>query len=517
MWYNIRYEINGGVSMKHRLGRLLTSVSLAALLAAEALAVDPAAMTDITGHWAEQEIGFCLEQGLYRGVSETEFAPEEGMTRGMFVTVLGRAAGIDQNNYRDWYLEHLYQDVPVNEYYAPYVNWATRFGIVNGTGDGCFQPEELITREQMAAMIVRYASIYNYEIAAVQEESIVESFSDGDTISQYAAEPVEALRKVGLLKGYANEDGTYSFQPENSTTRAECAALLFRLSTALRPYEGRTVVTPERISITVSDTELTVGETGSLTAVFTPEETSNQTVTWISTNSDIVSVDRQGNFQALAEGTVGIFGYTWNGLNTSCTITVRKKDTSGTGSTGFDSVVIPSDGSVAGSSETYEAKCLRVFGQVVEDPHTYYSRSDTSYLVSVPVQVWQFADSSHTEKVTKTLYVQVHRSLAATVQAIFAEIYQGAEKFPIYSVGGYYDSSYSEHTPGLAVDINPTENYECTNDGRALTGSYWKPGEDPYSIPVDGDVVRAFRNHGFSWGANWNSKKDYMHFSYFGT
>lgn len=484
--------------MKHRLSRMLVCVSLAALFTTGVLAVDPASMTDIAGHWAEKEIGFCLEKELYRGVSETEFAPEEGMTRGMFVTVLGRAAGIDPDQYQDWYLEYLYQDVPEGEYYAPYVNWATRYGIVNGMGDNSFEPDTLINREQMATMIVRYASICNLEIIST-DGVIAERFTDQDQISDYAKDPVEQLRMTGVLNGYDNGDGTYSFRPEQTTTRAECAALFYRLDTALWPYGGREVVNPEGLQVTASSAEMKVGDSGCMTAAFTPESATNQTVTWISTDSTVVKVDHTGKLQALGEGTAEIYGYTWNGYSDSCTVTVRRSE------------------SIAGSSETYEEKCIRIFGQVVDDPHTYYDRNDTSYLVSVPIRVWQFADSSRREKVTQTLYVQVHRNLAATVQAIFEEIYQGAEQFPIYAVGGYYDSSYSEHTPGLAIDINPEENYECTNDGTPLTGSYWKPGEDPYSIPVDGDVVRAFRNHGFGWGADWRSKKDYMHFSYFGT
>ena len=79
------------------------------------------------------------------------------------------------------------------------------------------------------------------------------------------------------------------------------------------------------------------------------------------------------------------------------------------------------------------------------------------------------------------------------------------------------DGSSSEHCLGTALDINWEENYMCTKSGAPLTGSYWKPGEDAYSIPANGEVVRIFAKYGFGWGGTWNSKKDYMHFSYFGT
>ena len=207
----------------------------------------------------------------------------------------------------------------------------------------------------------------------------------------------------------------------------------------------------------------------------------------------------------MSAGTAEIRGYTWNGLSQSCTITVTQ------------------DGSLAYAGETYEEKCIRIYGKVVDNYKTYYDSEASNYesaldhLVSVPIRVWDFADGSRTTKVTRTCYIQVHENLAETFQAIFEEIYNGPEQFPIHSVGGYYTSFDSEHHPGLAVDINPNENCECYNDGTVTTGEYWKPGEDPYSIPRDGDVVRAFKKYGFGWGGEWRSKKDYMHFSYFAT
>ena len=68
------------------------------------------------------------------------------------------------------------------------------------------------------------------------------------------------------------------------------------------------------------------------------------------------------------------------------------------------------------------------------------------------------------------------------------------------------------------MDINPNENYYCDPNGNALVGKYWRPGEDPYSIPLDGEVVAIFSKYGFTQGIYWRSGyKDYMHFSYFAT
>ena len=105
-------------------------------------------------------------------------------------------------------------------------------------------------------------------------------------------------------------------------------------------------------------------------------------------------------------------------------------------------------------------------------------------------------------------------------KAIFEEIYNGDEKFPINDVG-CYSWRTGEHSQGTAVDINPNENMEATiNADGSLTptcGTHWTPYTDPFSIPEGGDVYNAFTKYGFAWGGNaWHSKRDYMHFSYFG-
>lgn len=173
---------------------------------------------------------------------------------------------------------------------------------------------------------------------------------------------------------------------------------------------------------------------------------------------------------------------------------------------------------LANSTESYSDKVARIFG-AGSGYHKYPNSTEAaSHQVTVSVQVWDLdADGN---KITRTARFQIHEALADTVKQIFAEIYAGGERFPIKSLGGYCwrgDGSSSEHCLGTAIDINPDENYMCTNSGAALTGTHWSPGSDPYSIPANGEVVRIFAKYGFGWGGTWNSKKDYMHFSYFGT
>lgn len=168
---------------------------------------------------------------------------------------------------------------------------------------------------------------------------------------------------------------------------------------------------------------------------------------------------------------------------------------------------------------TEEEKQLLVFGEVVEYFQT--EAEAEAAMAEIEVPVWRLLESG--EKKAGTAKLKVHAALGPVLQAVFQEIFNGEEQFPIKNIGGYAwrSSERSEHRWGTAVDLNWEENFEAEigEDGEliATTGNYWKPGEDPYSIPEDGDVVRAFKKYGFSWGGDaWASKRDYMHFSYFG-
>ena len=145
-----------------------------------------------------------------------------------------------------------------------------------------------------------------------------------------------------------------------------------------------------------------------------------------------------------------------------------------------------------------------------------------SHMAAVEVPVWKLRGNN---KVSGTLNLTVNAALAEEVKAIFTEIYNDPEQFPISDGGGYSwrTNSRSEHIQGTAIDLNVDSNFQV-RDGVALVGSGWTPGEDPYSITPGGSVVRVFAEHGWDWGGNaWAGHSDptygyhdYMHFSYFG-
>ena len=175
------------------------------------------AFTDITGHWAADNILFVASRGLLSGTSDTTFSPNTGMTRGMFVTALGRLAGINPDSYKTG----KFTDVKADAYYAPYVNWAAQTGIVEGVTAITFAPDTNINREQMAVIMANYAKKLGCDLPKTLQAV---TFADNAQISSWAKDAVKAMQQAGILAGKANN----RFDPKGTATRAEVATVLRR-------------------------------------------------------------------------------------------------------------------------------------------------------------------------------------------------------------------------------------------------------------------------------------------------
>ena len=175
------------------------------------------AFTDVNNHWAKDNMLFVVSRGLLSGTSATTFSPNTGMTRGMFVTALGRLAGVDPTDYQ----ARMFTDVKEDAYYAPYVNWAAKTGVVSGTTDTTFAPDANINREQMAVIMKNYATKLGYTIPKTLE---VVNFADSAGISSWAKEAVKSMQQAGILAGKTNN----CFDPAGTATRAEVATVLRR-------------------------------------------------------------------------------------------------------------------------------------------------------------------------------------------------------------------------------------------------------------------------------------------------
>lgn len=212
--------------MKHLFKRLtawlLACVMLVTLLPAQAFAAErrtAATFEDVTADsWFYQPVLDAVEAGIFSGVSSTRFDPLGRMSRAMFVTVLGQLDGVSPADYPG---DGGFPDVKAGEWYAPYVVWASRGGIVQGYGDGRFAPDDPITREQMASMLVRWMDAAGIPL---DRQSGSRQPVDLSTVSDWAQEAVLALWNAGLMQG----DSAGNVNPGAYATRAEGASFFLR-------------------------------------------------------------------------------------------------------------------------------------------------------------------------------------------------------------------------------------------------------------------------------------------------
>ena len=168
--------------------------------------------------WFYEDVAFAYENGLFAGTSDTTFSPNASMTRAMLVTVLYRLEGQPAVNGRSGF-----SDVQYNGYYEDAVTWAADNGIVNGTSASTFSPNANVTREQMAAILYRYAQYKKYNTAA---SSSLNGFTDHASVSGYAAASLEWAVAEKLVNGSAGK-----LMPTGNATRAQVAAILHRFVT----------------------------------------------------------------------------------------------------------------------------------------------------------------------------------------------------------------------------------------------------------------------------------------------
>lgn len=167
--------------------------------------------TDVQNHWAQDAIAWAVTNNLFEGISDTQFVPNNAMTRGMLVTVLHRLAGKPSTG------QNTFSDVPANAYFADAVAWADEVGVVTGIGENRFAPNANITREQLAVILYRFAGAPEVKDASIK-------FADAANVSAWAKDAVAWAVDEGILSGM--EDGTLA--PKGQATRAQVATILMR-------------------------------------------------------------------------------------------------------------------------------------------------------------------------------------------------------------------------------------------------------------------------------------------------
>ena len=173
---------------------------------------------DTKGHWANKAIDYVVNKGYFSGISEKEFGPNKAITRGQFVTVLGRILNINVDDFKS----NKFKDVDSSQYYAAYVSWAESVGITKGRGNGNFDPNKEITREEMAVMMEKFLNVSGKNLGEVEN---TKKFKDEGKIQSWAQESVKKMTRLGLINGM--EDG--SFSPKSSFTRGQVAQILYNM------------------------------------------------------------------------------------------------------------------------------------------------------------------------------------------------------------------------------------------------------------------------------------------------
>ena len=179
----------------------------------------PESYSDIASHWAHDSIVRASDLGLFSGTGDGKFSPDNEMTRGMLATTLWRMAGSPEPTKNAGF-----SDVLSGAWYYKAVNFCAEKGIVTGISQTAFDPDGIVTREQMAAMVFRYLK---YMGKGPQGSWMINlEYTDKADISDYAFEGVTYCTMKGLFVGKLGN----VFDPKGSATRAETAVVLVRLT-----------------------------------------------------------------------------------------------------------------------------------------------------------------------------------------------------------------------------------------------------------------------------------------------
>ena len=175
--------------------------------------------------WYHDGVHYCLENGLMQGGSGGKFLPDGSTTRAQLVTILWRLEGSPETTGAV-----RFNDTAGGAWYTEAVRWAAGCGVVKGYDNGCFGPNDAMTREQMAAILYRYAQHKGYDVSAGEDTNIL-SFNDAFAVSEYAIPAMQWACGSGMVHGIAR-DGGMLLAPKDTTTRAQAATLIMRFQSA---------------------------------------------------------------------------------------------------------------------------------------------------------------------------------------------------------------------------------------------------------------------------------------------
>lgn len=175
---------------------------------------------DTQEHWAADAIDFVVNEGLFTGSSNTMFSPDAPMNRAMLATVLWRLAGQPEST-----AVAGFADVTEGSYFADAVAWAAEQGVVSGISETAFNPEGIVTRQQLAVMLFRYAD------AVPVSQTVLLAYEDAESVAPYAMEGMAWAVRNGIVTGAT----ATTLSPSGNASRAQVAVMLQRFAALLEP------------------------------------------------------------------------------------------------------------------------------------------------------------------------------------------------------------------------------------------------------------------------------------------
>ncbi|WP_214658781.1 S-layer homology domain-containing protein [Candidatus Formimonas warabiya] len=402
---------------------------------------------------------------------------------------------------------------PFSDEQGASVEQAYLLGLTQGTADGVFGPDLPLTREMAAVMFGKLRLLFQADAPLMDEQQaaqILEDYAqDSKQLSGWARRYMADAYSRGIIAGTG--DGTLN--PKDYLTREQAVVLLLNLlaycdASRLRAAGVTECVLPAPSGMHISpfytkgQVNLSWNEIPSASA-YDIKISKNGALAYTARITDH-SLDLRTSTTGSADAVFGSDRQTVYAVLE--VVPVNKDGDPSVFSLRREFVVLPA------------AREREMTSSDRSDPRVSGAAEGRVRLASVDVPVWQLSSTGAKKPATITL--TVHQDVVEDVKKIFQEIYEGKEKFPIKSCSGYSDrGGTSQHNSGLAIDINPDENYFVARDGTIQAGKLWKPGENPYSIPPGGDVVKAFNKYGWHWSPDmhWSNGADYMHFSLNGT
>ncbi len=220
----------------------LISILCAAAFTCSAGAANVADFSDVhPSDWYHDAVTYVSENELMNGTSGTTFSPNDTTSRGMIVTILYRLAGSPDMPEGNW--GYPYADVDASAYYSTPVYWARENDLVTGYSNDRFGPNDPITREQMAAILYRYADYLGLDTDTGFIPDKYYEFPDYQAVSRYASKAMSWCVNHGVINGSNGK-----LNPQGTATRAEVAQILMNAESVLnesKPVEPETPAEPD--------------------------------------------------------------------------------------------------------------------------------------------------------------------------------------------------------------------------------------------------------------------------------